>query len=44
MEKEPDFDNHLMDRSFVDANIADLVEQLTLEEKRLLLAADGWWQ
>jgi hypothetical protein len=44
MDKEPDFDNHLMDRSFIDADIPDLVDKLTQEEKRILLAADGWWQ
>lgn len=44
MDREPDFDNHLMDRSFIDANIPELVDKLTQEEKRILLAADGWWQ
>ena len=44
MDKGPDFDNHLMDRSFIDADISDLVDKLTQEEKRILLAADGWWQ
>jgi len=44
MDKEPDFDNHLMNRSFIDADIPELVDKLTQEEKRMLLAADGWWQ
>ena len=44
MDKEPDFVNHLMDRSFIDADISDLVDKLRQEEKRILLAADGWWQ
>ena len=44
MQHEPDFDNHLMDRSFLVASIPDLVKELTLDERRVLLAADGWWQ
>jgi hypothetical protein len=44
MQREPDWDNHLMDRSFIDANISELVKQMTGDEKRVLLTADGWWQ
>lgn len=44
MEREPDHVNPAMDRSFLTANIADLVEQLTQDEKIQLLAGDGWWQ
>jgi hypothetical protein len=44
MQREPDFDNHLMDRSFLTASIPELVDEMTLDEKRVLLSADGWWQ
>jgi len=32
-----------MSRSFLDASIPDLVEQLTLDEKISLLGAPNWW-
>lgn len=44
MQHEPDHVNHTLDRSFLSANVAELVEQLTLKEKVQLLAGDGWWQ
>ena len=39
-----DADNYKMDRSFLTASVPDLVEQLTLDEKRELLITQGWWQ
>jgi hypothetical protein len=44
MEREPDHVNPAMDRSFLTANIADVVEKMTTNEKIQLLAGDGWWQ
>lgn len=41
---EPDEINHTLDRSFISANVPELVRKLTLDEKRSLLTADGWWQ
>jgi beta-glucosidase len=32
-----------MSRSFLDASIPDLVEQLTVDEKISLLGAPNWW-
>jgi beta-glucosidase len=32
-----------MSRSFLDASIPDLVEQLTVDEKISLLSAPNWW-
>jgi hypothetical protein len=39
-----DADNHKMDRSFLKASIPELVGQLNLDEKRELIATQGWWQ
>lgn len=44
MEREPDSINHTLDRSFLTADIDELVGKLTVKEKGQLLAGDGWWQ
>jgi hypothetical protein len=44
MEREPDHVNPAMDRSFLTADIAEVVEKMTTDEKIQLLAGDGWWQ
>lgn len=33
-----------MDRSFLDANVADIVSQLTIDEKIELLAGRSFWE
>lgn len=44
MEREPDYVNPGMDRSFLTADIDDLVGKMNTDEKVRLLAGDGWWQ
>jgi beta-glucosidase len=36
--------NDQMDRSFIDADIKQLVGELTMDEKISLLAGQGWWE
>jgi len=33
-----------LDKSFLDADINQLVKQLTMDEKVSLLAGSGWWE
>jgi hypothetical protein len=47
MESHPivnNMSNHLMDRTFLLADVNTLVKQLTIEEKKALLAGYGWWR
>lgn len=36
--------NDQLDRSFLDANIPELVKQMTMPEKISLLAGKDWWK
>jgi hypothetical protein len=36
--------NDQFDKSFLDADINQLVKQLTMDEKVSLLAGSGWWE
>lgn len=41
---KPPQGNAAMDRSFLTANIADVVQELTLDEKIILLSGKNWWE
>lgn len=36
--------NAALDRSFLDANIDELLKKLTMDEKISLLAGKNWWE
>jgi beta-glucosidase len=36
--------NDQFDKSFLDADIKQLVKELTMDEKVSLLAGSGWWE